>query len=197
MFVLLLEDITRRGCDLAFGEDPRGNLIQEGLEQMVVGSIDQCDFDSAGRAPQGLSGEEPAEPEPTITTRWRVAPLAGTVIFLACARRRESHERSEGFVAEQLPLNWPGPLRQHAPVGARNSTYRDIYCPMSLVRRSVAEAQDFDLRFHDLCWPGDHRKAALHRNFLRTVRGIVDYAAGDCAAEGLVPKLLARSLPVH
>src|ERR1700730_8142723 len=58
-------------------------------------------------------------------------------------------------------------------------------------RGGAVEAQHFDLGGHDLRWPGEHRKAARHGNFLRTVRGIGNHTAGDRAAELLAPKFLA------
>jgi hypothetical protein len=59
--LLLLQNLTRRGRDLPFGEDSRGHLIEQGLEQMVVGATDQRDHDRIGRLPQRLSRKEPAE----------------------------------------------------------------------------------------------------------------------------------------
>jgi hypothetical protein len=50
--LLLLQNITRRGCDLSCGEDARGHWIQQAREQMVVGATDQDDLDYIGRASQ-------------------------------------------------------------------------------------------------------------------------------------------------
>jgi hypothetical protein len=62
---------------------------------------------------------------------------------------------------------------------------------LSLVRGGAVAAQYFDLGGHDLRWPGEHRKAARHDNFLRSVCAVGDHAAGDRAAELLAPKPLA------
>src|SRR4029077_17139283 len=52
-------------------------------------------------------------------------------------------------------------------------------------------AQYHDLGGHDFRWPGEHREPTRHGDFLRTVRGVGDHAAGDRAAEVLAPELLA------
>ena len=49
----------RRG-DLALGEDAGRHLVEQRLEQVVRGAVDQRDLDR--RAPQRLGGEQPAEP---------------------------------------------------------------------------------------------------------------------------------------
>jgi hypothetical protein len=41
-------DASRRGCNLPCGEDASGHLIEEGLEQMVMGVTDQRDGDRVG-----------------------------------------------------------------------------------------------------------------------------------------------------
>ena len=46
--------------DLTLREDPRGHLVEQGLEQMMIGAIDQSDPD---RYPaQRLGGKQSAEP---------------------------------------------------------------------------------------------------------------------------------------
>ena len=42
---LVAQDHPRGRCDLAFGDDPRGHLVQQRLEQVMSGSGDQLDVD--------------------------------------------------------------------------------------------------------------------------------------------------------
>jgi hypothetical protein len=38
---MVAQDIADGGGDLAFRQDPGGHLIEQGLEEMMVGAIDQ------------------------------------------------------------------------------------------------------------------------------------------------------------
>jgi hypothetical protein len=57
---LVTEDIANGRRDVALGENPRRELIEQRLEQVMVGPIDDCDIDIGG-TPQPLRGEEPSE----------------------------------------------------------------------------------------------------------------------------------------
>jgi hypothetical protein len=57
-----LEDVAQRRRDLALGQDPGGHLVEQRLEQVVLGAVDERDHDVA--AAQRPCGEEPAEAAP-------------------------------------------------------------------------------------------------------------------------------------
>ena len=59
--LLVAQDVADRRRDVALGEYARRELIQQRLEQVMVGPVDDCDIEVGG-APQLLRGEEPAEP---------------------------------------------------------------------------------------------------------------------------------------
>jgi hypothetical protein len=87
--LLLLENVTRRGCYLPFGEDSRGHLIEERLEQMVVGATDQCDLNHLRRAPQRLGGKEPAEARTNDHDAMACCARPGHGPFLDAVRARD------------------------------------------------------------------------------------------------------------
>jgi hypothetical protein len=57
--LLLPENLTDRRGDLTGGHDARGHLVQQRLEQVVVGPVDDGDVDVGVR--QVLGGEQSAE----------------------------------------------------------------------------------------------------------------------------------------
>ena len=57
---LTSEDLSGRGRDLALGQDARGYLVQQRLEQVMGGPVDQRDLDLGTL--EGLRGEQTAEP---------------------------------------------------------------------------------------------------------------------------------------
>jgi hypothetical protein len=67
---LVAEDIADGRGDVALGEDPRRELIEQRLEQVMVGAVDDRDIDIGG-APSRLAAKSPPKPAPTIATRWR------------------------------------------------------------------------------------------------------------------------------
>ena len=44
----LAEDVPQHGGDLSRGEDARGNLVEEGLEQVMVPAVDEGDIHATG-----------------------------------------------------------------------------------------------------------------------------------------------------
>ena len=61
------QDVADRRRDLALGEDPGRELVEQRLEQVVVGAVDHRDLDRAhGRS--ALAANSPPKPQPTITT---------------------------------------------------------------------------------------------------------------------------------
>ena len=57
---LVAQDFAERRRDVALGEDPRRELVEQRLEQVVVGPVDERDVDI--RPAQSLGGRESAEP---------------------------------------------------------------------------------------------------------------------------------------
>ena len=53
------QDVADGGRDLTLREDPGGHLVQQGLEEMVVGPVDEGDPHLGPL--EGAGGEEPAE----------------------------------------------------------------------------------------------------------------------------------------
>ena len=53
------QHLAQRRRDGTLGENPRGQLVEQGLEGVVVGAVDERDLD--GHAPQELGREQPAE----------------------------------------------------------------------------------------------------------------------------------------
>ena len=53
--------------DLALGEDPGRNLIQQRLEEVIVDPVDEGDLDRG--APRKRVANSPPNPPPTTTTR--------------------------------------------------------------------------------------------------------------------------------
>jgi hypothetical protein len=60
--LLLAQHLADRRRDLALGQDPGRDLIEQRLEQVVRGAVDQRDLDR--RVPQRPGREQPAEPRP-------------------------------------------------------------------------------------------------------------------------------------
>ncbi len=56
---VVAQHVPDGGCDLALRKDPRGHLVQQWLEKVVVGAVDDGDADRL--SPECLDGEEPAE----------------------------------------------------------------------------------------------------------------------------------------
>ena len=56
---LAAEDLADGGRDLTLGQNAGRQLVQERLEQVMVGPVDEGDIDI--RSPQGLGGEQPAK----------------------------------------------------------------------------------------------------------------------------------------
>ena len=56
---VVAQHVADGGGDLALGEDPGGHLVEQGLEEVVVGPVDQGDADR--RPLEGPGGEEAAE----------------------------------------------------------------------------------------------------------------------------------------
>jgi hypothetical protein len=52
------QHVAQRGGDLALGQDSRGHLVEEGLEQMVVAAVEQDDVD-VGETEQVCRREAP------------------------------------------------------------------------------------------------------------------------------------------
>ena len=45
-----LQDVAQRDRDLSLGQDPGGALVEQRLEQVVLGAVDQGDLDGGLRA---------------------------------------------------------------------------------------------------------------------------------------------------
>jgi hypothetical protein len=56
----MAQDVADRRGDVPLGEHPGRDLVEQRLEEVVVGAIDHHHLDR--RAPQGLGGEQPGEP---------------------------------------------------------------------------------------------------------------------------------------
>ena len=56
---IVAEDVADGRCDLALREDPGGHLVEQGLEEVVVGPVDEGD--PHRRPLEGPGGEEAAE----------------------------------------------------------------------------------------------------------------------------------------
>src|SRR5208282_6455643 len=110
-----------------------------------------------------MTGEDSKGQERTFLPEQQ-APLRGSV-----ARRMLAHDvkRLLGIAAVK-----PSAFRRHA-AGAPGPTSD------SLVRGRAVEPQDYDLGFHDLRWPGEHRKAGRDGDLLRAVRVVGNHAAGN------------------
>ena len=65
---LFAQHVPQDRGDLPWGEDAGRDLEEEGLEQVVVAAVDQCDVDVAERASSLVAGRPP-KPPPTTTTR--------------------------------------------------------------------------------------------------------------------------------
>ena len=61
------EQVAQRSGDLSLGQDAGRALVQQRLEQVVLGAADEGHLDR--RAPQRPDGEQAGEAPPTITTR--------------------------------------------------------------------------------------------------------------------------------
>ena len=102
--LLLLQNITRRGRDLPFGEDSRGHLIEQGLEQMVVGATDQCDLNRIECAPERLGGKEAAEARANDHDAMACCACPGHGLLLGAARARIRYDESEPVLDPWLKL---------------------------------------------------------------------------------------------
>ena len=80
---VVAEDVADSRGDLPFREDAGRHLVEQGLEEVVVGAVDQRDPDRC--PPQGLGGEEAAEARaddhhmvPASSTWWLITATSMT-----------------------------------------------------------------------------------------------------------------------
>ncbi len=66
--LLAFEDLAGRRCDVAFGEDSGGHLVEEGLEEVVARSCEQCDLGVGAfqRLRCGESGEAGSDDDDAV-----------------------------------------------------------------------------------------------------------------------------------
>ncbi len=65
---MLAQHLAQRRCDRTLGQDPGRQLVQQRLEGVVVGAVDQRDLDIGARR-RNFAANRPPKPPPTITTR--------------------------------------------------------------------------------------------------------------------------------
>ena len=64
---LVAEQFAQGGRDVPLRQEPRRKLVEQRLEQVMVGAVDERDLDVG--APQSPGRGESANPPPMITTR--------------------------------------------------------------------------------------------------------------------------------
>ena len=104
---LVAQHVAHRRRDVALGEDPRRDLVEQRLEQVVVGPVDERDVDVG--APQPPGGEEPAE---AATDDRHLVTAACKCPFAVKSHGKQRTQRGaqsgQGSVAFRSAMGGPG-----------------------------------------------------------------------------------------
>ena len=120
---LVPQDVADRRRDVALGQDAGRHLIEQRLEQVMVGAVDDCHIDMC--APKRLSGEQPGEPGADdhdtmrrIASAWHLQThdllLSVTSHTAACGARRSVRVRDSRARSPSLRALGSPPTQQRA-----------------------------------------------------------------------------------